>query len=454
VFPAPEHVSRLNLVHAVVSLEGDEVILNEKYNRAGNYLGVNFSSPTDLTLKYENERVWIEGKKGDVSIAEAWRRHPRRRQYNEVIFEPGLPDEPGSFNLWKGFAVEPDPDTSKCQIYLAHLYENICRGNRQHYDYLLAWMANTVQQPRNKPGTAVVFVGRQGTGKTIACEEFGSLFGIHFVTVAQPTQLLGKFNIHLKQALVVLAEEAFWAGDKSSEGVLKDLITGSQLKVEPKGKDVFYVANHLRFLICSNHDWVIPAGQEERRFFVLQVGDGKKQNDQYFGELLKQMKAGGRGALLHYLLHYDLSNINLRRVPHTDALQENKVHSMTTVERFLFEGLENGRLCGHHEEWRQSIACREVHAAYIDYACRAGQSRRSFQTELGKALRSLLGDVRKRQALTPEGRINVWEFPDLITCRKHFDEVMNWPNHEWGLPETAPAQEWKPEDFNKIWPNI
>src|SRR6185503_14011821 len=260
-------------------------------------------------------------------------------------------------------------------------------------------------------------------------------------------------NSHLKEAVIVLAEEAFFAGDKAAEGALKDLITGHTLTVEPKGKDVFRVSNYIRLLICSNHDWVIPAGHEERRFLVLDVGDRYIQNHHYFDELVKSLETGGREALLYYLLHYDLSGINLRRVPQTQALQDNKFHSFAIVEKFIFEALENGRWCGHHEEWRQNVACREVHVAYIDYAARVGQSRRSSQTELGKALLRLLGNVRKRQAMSSQGRINVWDFPDLMTCREHFDEVMNWPNHEWALPETAPVRELNPEDFEKLGPN-
>lgn len=449
VDPPPDYVVRLNQRHAIVTLDGKEAILTEKYDWRGQYEGVAFSSPSDLTLKYENERTLL-GKR-NASIAEAWRQHPRRRQYERVIFEPGDLHAPGSFNLWRGFAVSPHE--GDCSLYLAHLFENICNRDQRLYDYVLAWMADAVQRPRSKPGVAIVLRGRQGTGKSIACEEFGKLFGVHFISVSHPKHLLGRFNAHLKHALVVLSEEAFWAGDKEAEGVIKDLITGHQMRVEPKGKDPFTVQNYVRLLVCSNHEWVIPAGMEERRFLVLDVADRRCQNRSYFGDLLKAMDMGGREALLYYLLHYDLSGIDVGCAPHTNALQENKIHSFTVVERFLFEAVEIGRLCGHHDEWRLSIACRELHAAYIDYAARVGQRLRSSQTELGKALRRLFGDVRKRQAMTDQGRINVWDLPDLMTCRKHFDEIMRWPNHEWGLPETAPNQEWKPEDYEKIWPD-
>ena len=67
--------------------------------------------------------------------------------------------------------------------------------------------------------------GRQGTGKGIFCTQFGRLFGQHFVHVERSSHLTGHFNSHLKDKLIVYADEAFWAGDKKAEGVLKAMIT-------------------------------------------------------------------------------------------------------------------------------------------------------------------------------------------------------------------------------------
>src|SRR4029079_18950462 len=138
---------------------------------------------------------------------------------------------------------------------------------QRYYDYTIAWLADAVQNPRNKPGVALVLIGEEGTGKSLPCDEFGQLFGSHFVTLERG--LFNNFNAHLKEALVVLGEEAFWAGDKASEGILKHLITGRTLSIEPKGKDKFTVNNYIRLMICSNHRWVVPASVEARRFFVL-----------------------------------------------------------------------------------------------------------------------------------------------------------------------------------------
>ena len=49
--------------------------------------------------------------------------------------------------------------------------------------------------------------------------------------------------------MLVFADEAFWAGDKASEGALKAMVTEEQLPIEYKGKDVLYVKNHIHLLV-------------------------------------------------------------------------------------------------------------------------------------------------------------------------------------------------------------
>ena len=210
--------------------------------------------------------------------------HSDRRQYHGVVFEPQRPT-PGYYNLWTGFAVEPRP--GNCSLYLEHIHFVIAGGDDEVYEYIIAWMADAVQRPTRRPGTSIVMRGKQGTGKGVCCTEFGKLFGQHFVHVQHARHLTGHFNAHLKDALVVFADEAFWAGDKSAEGALKAMVTEEQLPIEFKGKDVIYVRNHIRLMISSNHDWVVPAGLEERRFFVVDVSEARMQDQKYFVAIIK-----------------------------------------------------------------------------------------------------------------------------------------------------------------------
>jgi hypothetical protein len=428
--PIPAFVEELNREHAVIMLGGKCVILNEEEDPIHKWKTISFSSPADFKLKYENRTVRV----GDnyVNAGKGWLKHRDRRQYSGLVFAPSQ-SVPGHYNLWQGFAITPKP--GDCDLMLDHIRMNICGNNEELFRYVLGWMAQAAQEPARRPGTALVFRGKQGTGKGILCVQFGSLFGPHFIHVTHSRHLVGNFNAHLKDALVVFADEAYWAGDKSSEGALKALVTEEWLSIEYKGKDVLRVTNHVRLMIATNHDWPVPAGLEERRFCIIDVSDARMQDTAYFETLMEQWNNGGRAAFLHYLLHYDLSGINLRKLPQTDALIDTKLLTMSSAEQFWYEILVRGTIFEFDSEWRPCMKKKNFHDSYIEYAKQAGQPRRSSETVLGKTLKKLCPHVRDSY-ITEQGKTErAWEFGELQQCREAFDRVMNWPNHNWEPPQ-------------------
>ena len=120
---------------------------------------------------------------------------------------------------------------------------------------------------------AVVLRGGRGAGKGAFARELGRLFGSHFIHLSNARHLLGNFNAHLVDALLVFSDEATWAGDKQGESVLKALVTEPLITVEAKYRNARIVRNVVHLLMASNSDWTVPAGPDERRFFVLDVSD-------------------------------------------------------------------------------------------------------------------------------------------------------------------------------------
>jgi hypothetical protein len=262
-----------------------------------------------------------------------------RRQYETLVFAPNRTVE-GAYNLWRGFACEPVP--GDCDLFLDHVRNNICNGNEEHYDYLLNWMARAVQQPDSPGEVAVVLRGGRGTGKSLFARQFGSLFGSHFLQVSDPKHLVGNFNAHLRDTIALFADEAFFAGDKKHESILKMLVTEPTLVIEAKGIDAETARNYTHLIMASNEQWVIPAGEDERRFFMLDVGSRRAQDTVYFKALVDQMNNGGREALLYLLLHRDLSSFEVRKVPQTRALREQKQITQEPYKAVMLEMLQTG----------------------------------------------------------------------------------------------------------------
>lgn len=144
---------------------------------------------------------------------------------------------------------------------------------------------------------------------------------------------------------MLLCEEAFWAGDRASEGTLKDLITGRTLPIEQKGLDARMADNFTRVIMISNEQWVVPASLgDERRFAVFSFGDSHQGDIPYFQDMFDQMENGGCEAMLHDLQHFVPANgwNSLRTPPKTRGLQSQVMESMAGIDRFMHDLIANG----------------------------------------------------------------------------------------------------------------
>jgi Family of unknown function (DUF5906) len=415
-------VAELNETHALVIAGSRAAVLQEYADTEGR--------EAFRLLPLETFRTWNANQTvqvGDrhMKLAEYWLQHPRRRQYSDLAFAPGGA-RPDVYNLWRGFAVEPR--AGDCSKFLAHLRDNICSGNEAHFRWVVGWFAHIVQHPAAKCGTSLALRGRQGTGKTKIGEVMGGILGRHYTLVAEPRYITGRFNSHMVTCLLLHADEAFWAGDKVAEGKLKDLVTGHEHLIEFKGREPFRVRNYVRLFVSTNAEWSVPAGLEERRFAVLDVGEKHIQDSAYFAAIDDEMENGGREALLDFLLNFDLTTVNLRTIPKTAALIEQKVSSMTAEEGWWLDLLVRGQLPGYGEEGVSSHECRtnSLFDDYINHAQRRGARRRQIDTTIGMFLRKVVpGEVPSRR--DDGGRI--YQFPPLPECRSFFAKRMGTELH-------------------------
>jgi hypothetical protein len=230
---------------------------------------------------------------------------------------------------------------------------------------------------------------------------------------------------------VLVITEAFWAGSRQGEAVLKSLITEDTIAIERKGIDVRMSKSHIRVLMTSNSEWVVPAGLDERRFFVLDVNPERKQDTDYFAKIAEQMENGGLAAMLYDLQKWDYSMVDLRRAPQTAALMRQKVHSLDPGERWLFDKFNEGRLLPDDSRWCPEVAKSALHEDYIEQLRGSGMRGRSSATELGMFLKRTLGPALS-EARPKRGaqRVRCWVFPPLQECRDLFDRKLG-TSYDW-----------------------
>jgi len=306
-------LAEFNDQFAVVNEGGKAWVMSWKYDPALKRKHLERMSFRSFEELYGNRK----NGNGD-SLAQKWLEHLSRRQYlGGVTFDPsGQATPEGYWNLWQGFPVESAPgDWSRMQW---HIERVICAGDHQNYEYMIGWLARLVQHPGLPAEVAIVMRGGKGAGKGIFGRWMCRLCGQHGLQITNPEHLVGRFNAHLRDCVVLFADEAFYAGDKRHQNILNGLITEPTLMIEPKQVDPIRVPNRLHILMASNSNWVVPASSDERRYLVLDVPGIKQGDRSYFAAIEQEMENGGLAAMVHDLLARDLSAFDIRDVPQTD----------------------------------------------------------------------------------------------------------------------------------------
>lgn len=276
----------------------------------------------------------------DVAIAREWLAHPDRRTYDGIVFYPGgtLLNTYGDnlFNEWRGFYVQgKQGEFPLLEQHLRHIW---CRDNEQHYRYLLVWLADLIQHPERKSGIALVVKGEKGTGKSIIFENvLERILGSAYIKIDKPEQVTGKFNQHQYGKLLLVLEEAIWAGDKNAEGALKSMITDKKTVFEAKGIDPVPGDSFVWLAFVSNEKQAVPTTADERRFFALKTSIERQGDKQYFRELLAEIESGGLEVFMYHLANLAYTDDEIRSAPRTEVLFEDIEAKMPAFDRWCYQ---------------------------------------------------------------------------------------------------------------------
>jgi hypothetical protein len=390
---------------------------------------------SDFKTWHSNRKITVRDEKGTKktkTLGTAWMEHPNRRQYEGIDLVPDAPKvlPNGYLNLWRGFGVEPT--SGEWPLMQQHISEILASGDAKAAEYIFRFSAWTVQHPGERAEAALVVRGGKGAGKGVFGNALAGIFGEHGLHIFQPSHLTGNFNSHLRSCLLLYSDEAFWAGDKKGESVLKGLITEPSLMIEQKGVDAVQWPNRLHVIMTANADWVVPASHDERRFAVFDVSDkyakGMASEDirsAYFEPLHREIKNGGLGAMLHDLLHLNIGNWHPRQVYETEGLRKQKEQSLSPLEQWFAQVLQDGELpC--------SFMSRSVFATT---QVLVSSARERVPRQRDYFSYKAMGDFLRKQGCTSErtAQARGWKFPRLVDMRAQWSR--RYGEWKWDNPE-------------------
>lgn len=429
--PAEAEITKLNERFFVVENEGGKcrVAFLEKQpigkNRMRDVLVL--QSFSDFANRFMHRQVIVDYTEDGKPILKAlgahWLRHPNRRQYEQIVFCPGQGVPEGMYNLWRGFAYQPQK--GEWRKMLRHVWRILAKRDREAFRYIINWAAWTVQNPAEPAEVALVFRGGKGTGKGTFCRWLGYLFGQHGLHIFSSNHFSGRFNGHLRDCVLLFADEAIAPNNTDAEGILKGMLTEPTIPIEGKGRDVISVPNHLHVVMASNAEWVIPATADERRFAMFDVSDEVVGQKEWFGPLNAEMENGGAEAMLHALQHLDLKGWHPRQnIPSNKALNDQRIESLKGADQIYFDWLVTGDAEGLKNDFR-------VFTATKDFAAMAGIS----STAAGRYLKEM--GFEQDRSRRPSG----WTTPPLIEARKIWNAKrfpFDWDNtQEWNTYSTV-----------------
>lgn len=414
-----ECIAELNNRYALAEVGGKALVIDERAET------IVFLATKEFETLYRNIKI-PNRNKASIPLGRYWLDHPGRRQYlNGITFDPSNAVLPGQYNLWHGFAVEPDPSKS-CQRFLRHLREIICNGDAACFDYFRNWLAYLVQHPNKLPGVAICLRSTQGAGKGLMMQYLSVIFGRHYTHLTDKSQLLGQFTGHLQSAVFVFADEVHWSDTKSDTGILKGLITEPSRLMERKFCEATEVNNYVHLIMASNESLVVPAEIGDRRFFVLDVSGTKKGDNAYFNTFKNEMEHGGPEALLAHLLAIDLTGFNPAKFPKTAARVDQQVQSLDPIDAWIYELLQQGTISTpgpKKHSWPSEIEKSPLYALYCNWVSK--HRRGTNPAGLGAMTKKLgiIGITPKKLSVggrRPQG----YSLPSLGILRRNFEGLL------------------------------
>lgn len=257
-----------------------------------------------------------------------------------IIFDPRL--QPGVngkfFNIWKGWKYEPIKGEVSKFINLVEVNTNF---NSEGTEYLLDFLAHSIQKPQHIPMTSIVVKGKQGTGKGTLFVDTILKLNENSKHITDMSMLTGDFNGHLADAYYVVADEIMFGGDHKEANKLKTFISEKKRMINDKMKTAYSVDSFTRSFILSNNDYIVNVEQGDRRYAIFNCADKLKGNFKWFDEYQLWLKNGGYNAIMYYLLNRYISKFNPLELPTTKEKQELQIKSSDMPTRFLTE-LLNG----------------------------------------------------------------------------------------------------------------
>jgi hypothetical protein len=269
------------------------------------------------------------------------------------------------YNLYQGWTVKPK-ESDIINVWLDYVKEVICSNDEEDFDYFLNYFAHLFQKPSHHAGVALILKSDKGIGKNLILEPIQYILGSNLYFMSTKTKdLVGEFNKNVRGRLLIVANEALFAGDFASLDNLKGLIADKEISVTAKHVDSETSDNYSRVIILSNRSSVINYDPTERRYRFFNCNDDfasvRIRNNPINNEKLvrlvnivnsedylpddKRLCIELQEGLLAFFLARDISSFNPRLFEFGKNAGTIRSENNNPVSQFFFDFIVTGKFC-------------------------------------------------------------------------------------------------------------
>jgi hypothetical protein len=248
-------------------------------------------SKMNFKVLYENLYYWSNGVR-KAFIGEWFLDEDIRTYTAEDIYprEDMCPKD--IYNLWRPWkalsADLSDPEAVNMQDYIQagvdFFFNHIkimCDNQEEVYNFVVNWLAQMFQYPEHK-SIELIFISREGAGKGLFEEFLTSIMGSSKVVNTSDPQndIFGSFNAIMKDAVLVIFNEANKANFYQQNDKKKALITDEKIQIRQKHLPAIQIKSYHRFITFTNNP--DPSFKNKRRDIFIRCSDEKINCDEYF----------------------------------------------------------------------------------------------------------------------------------------------------------------------------
>lgn len=265
------------------------------------------------------------------------------KKVDDFIFAPGEPlivqRESRTFlNRCCRPCYQPEAgDTGPFCELLNHVFES----REEVVSRFLDCLAYLAQNPGRTLRYAPTIVAPRPIGKTLLLTFVGELLSPENTFHQDIAVLSQQHNDWMLRAEIVVMDE-LGRMSASMAGRFRQMITGSQIMINPKGDNQFQIPNTIRFFASARRRGEIKLDSQDTHLWII-PSDAPALHHVKAAEVRQWFDEEGKAATLYLLLQRDVSHFSPYEPPPRHEAQEDIVRlSLTAVEAFLRESLDAG----------------------------------------------------------------------------------------------------------------